>query len=159
MNPETMNQKISNPSTHTHVQPDAQNQSHASGDLGLVSLDHILMNEAPLLPTSGFTLSVMDSIRAEATQPMTKFSSAIQFPWKRILPGAILALVPLTWLLWKSSASFLTELNSSSVSFTLPTQIESSPLVHSAPWLLVALAASLLPLFLIRKIMGRSALL
>jgi hypothetical protein len=52
-------------------------------------LDHILlthMNAATeqLTPSSGFTQSVMDAIREQATAP-----PPIPFPWKRLLPAAI----------------------------------------------------------------------
>jgi hypothetical protein len=54
-----------------------------------VELDHILathMNASTeqLTPSSGFTQSVMDAIREEATAP-----PPIPFPWKRLLPAAI----------------------------------------------------------------------
>lgn len=123
------------------------------------NLDQILANEAPILPTSGFALSVMDSIRTEATQPASKFSSAIHFPWARILPGAILALALLIWLLWKFSAALLAELNSGANQLAQPAHIQLTTSLTTFGWLLLALTASLLPLLLIRKLMGSSELL
>lgn len=45
-------------------------------------LDHVLLSEDALLPTSGFAVSVMDRIEAEAAVP-----APIAFPWKHALPG------------------------------------------------------------------------
>lgn len=46
-------------------------------------LDRIL-SETEILPSSGFTASVMDAVRHEAEAP-----PAIPFPWKRALPGIV----------------------------------------------------------------------
>lgn len=119
-------------------------------------IDHILASEAPLLPTSGFAFSVMDSIRAEASEPVRNFASAINFPWSRLLPGAILAFALLAWFLWKFSASLLADLRSP-LQLAQPITFQITPPLTTALWLLLALAASLLPLLLIRRMMGRSA--
>jgi hypothetical protein len=158
MNPAKMNQKISNPSTHSHEQPNALNRTVTLNQTP-DPLDRILLTEAPLLPTSGFALSVMDSIRDEASQSESKFSSTISFPWTRILPGAILALSLLAWLIWKSAAAAFSELSTESFQLALPTHLQLTAPMNAVLWLLVALAASLLPMLLIRRIMGRSALL
>jgi hypothetical protein len=47
-------------------------------------LDRILSEE--ILPSSGFTGAVMDSVRREAAAP-----PPIAFPWKRALPGLAVA--------------------------------------------------------------------
>jgi hypothetical protein len=46
-------------------------------------LDRIL-SEEEILPSSGFTASVMDAVRREAAAP-----PPIPFPWKRALPGLV----------------------------------------------------------------------
>jgi len=48
-------------------------------------LDRIL-SETEILPSSGFTASVMEAVRREAAAP-----PAIPFPWKWALPGIIVA--------------------------------------------------------------------
>ena len=48
-------------------------------------LDRIL-SEDEILPSSGFTASVMDAVRREATA-----LPPIPFPWKRALPGLVAA--------------------------------------------------------------------
>jgi len=45
-------------------------------------LDRILSSETGIVPSSGFTTSVMEAVRREAAMP-----PPIPFPWKRALPG------------------------------------------------------------------------
>ena len=47
-------------------------------------MDRILSRQDEILPSSGFTASVMDAVRREAAAP-----PPIPFPWKRALPGLI----------------------------------------------------------------------
>jgi hypothetical protein len=47
-------------------------------------IDRMLSREDEILPSSGFTLSVMDAVRREAAAP-----PPIPFPWKRALPGLV----------------------------------------------------------------------
>jgi hypothetical protein len=54
-----------------------------NNDQGDAELDRFL-SETEILPSSGFTASVMDAVRREAAAP-----PAIPFPWKRALPGII----------------------------------------------------------------------
>jgi hypothetical protein len=56
-------------------------------------LEHVLSNEEDLLPSSGFTASVMDAVRRDAS-----LSPSIPFPWKRALPGLIVAGLALMWV-------------------------------------------------------------
>jgi hypothetical protein len=49
-------------------------------------IDHILSREDEILPSSGFTVSVMHAVRREAAAP-----PPIPFPWKRALPGLVVA--------------------------------------------------------------------
>ena len=57
-------------------------------------IDRILSREDEILPSSGFTVSVMDAVRREAAVP-----SPIAFPWKRALPGLIIGGVALAVVL------------------------------------------------------------
>lgn len=45
-----------------------------------------ILSETEILPSSGFAASVMDAVRREAAAP-----PPIPFPWKRALPGLIVA--------------------------------------------------------------------
>jgi hypothetical protein len=47
-------------------------------------INRILSREDEILPSSGFTVSVMDAVRREAAAP-----PPIPFPWKRALPGLV----------------------------------------------------------------------
>ncbi len=49
-------------------------------------IDRILSREDEILPSSGFAVSVMDAVRHEAAAP-----PPIPFPWKRALPGLVMA--------------------------------------------------------------------
>jgi len=49
-------------------------------------IDRILSREDEILPSSGFAVSVMDAVRREASVP-----PPIPFPWKRALPGLLVA--------------------------------------------------------------------
>jgi hypothetical protein len=47
-------------------------------------LARILSDEQEILPSSGFTASVMEAVRQEASAP-----PPIPFPWKRVIPGIV----------------------------------------------------------------------
>lgn len=55
-------------------------------------LDAILGSEETLVPSSGFAGSVMRRVRDEAAAP-----PPIPFPWKRAIPGMVVAVVVLGW--------------------------------------------------------------
>ena len=57
-------------------------------------INSILSREDEILPSSGFTVSVMDAIRREAAVP-----PPIPFPWKRALPGLVVAGLALALIL------------------------------------------------------------
>ena len=49
-------------------------------------INRILSREDEILPSSGFAVSVMDTVRREAAAP-----PPIPFPWKRAVPGLVVA--------------------------------------------------------------------
>jgi len=53
---------------------------------GNEEIDRILSREDEILTSSGFAVSVMDAVRREAATP-----PPIPFPWKRALPGLVVA--------------------------------------------------------------------
>ena len=58
-------------------------------------LDRILMSAEPdILPSSGFTRSVMETVQNEALTP-----APIPFPWTRALPGLAATAFAVVWLL------------------------------------------------------------
>jgi hypothetical protein len=63
-------------------------------------LDRILSEDDEILPSSGFTVSVMEAVRREASTP-----PPIPFPWKRALPGLAAAALALVLALAEVSAT------------------------------------------------------
>src|SRR5271169_5985929 len=57
-------------------------------------MNRILSSEDEILPSSGFAVSVMDAVRREAAAP-----PPIPFPWKRALPGLVVAGLAVTLVL------------------------------------------------------------
>ncbi len=57
------------------------------------NLDSILGTEEELAPSSGFVSAVMERVREEAAAP-----KPIPFPWKRVMPGAVVAIGGLLWI-------------------------------------------------------------
>jgi hypothetical protein len=55
---------------------------------------HLAGPDDELAPSSGFVLSVMESIRAQASEP-----PPIAFPWRRVVPGSIAVLCGLAALI------------------------------------------------------------
>jgi hypothetical protein len=128
-------------------------QKNAASNLIESEIDHILATEEDLIPTSGFMASVMERVEQESAVP-----SPIPFPWKRAVPGILLAAGVFGW-----GAAELTR-------FSLPA-VDSIPLpaphlsaacmqsVESAGWVAMALGVSLLSWLLSRRLAGRGGLL
>jgi hypothetical protein len=57
-----------------------------NGARGDDEMDRMLLRENEILPSSGFVVSVMEAVRREAVAP-----PPIPFPWKRVLPGLVVA--------------------------------------------------------------------
>jgi hypothetical protein len=57
-------------------------------------LDHLLRKESEIIPSSGFVDSVMDALQRQISAP-----PPIAFPWKRALPGLLVACSALTAIL------------------------------------------------------------
>ena len=66
-------------------------QLHAS-DAASVRLDAMLASEEALIPSSGFLAAVMERVEHETRMP-----EPIPFPWKRALPGFVLASAAAGW--------------------------------------------------------------
>jgi len=119
----------------------------------LAEIDHLLASEEELIPSSGFLASVMERVHEEAAAP-----APILFPWKRAIPGILLAVAVLGWGAVELFRAALPALRNLSVSGpNLP-----GPLVlplEDAGWVALALTVSLLSTLLSRRLAGRSGLL
>lgn len=56
------------------------------------AMDRILAEEDALIPSSGFVAGVMERVETEAAAP-----APIPFPWKRAIPGLVVAVAVLAW--------------------------------------------------------------
>jgi hypothetical protein len=117
------------------------------------AIDKILAADEELAPASGFVVAVMDRVREEAAAP-----PPIPFPWKRFLPGMIVACLVL------GAAAFLLVryVVTNSGDFTLP-EVHISAAVGShlaqAGWIAVAAALSVGSWLFSRRLSGRGGLL
>jgi hypothetical protein len=120
----------------------------------LDQLDHVLVQEDALQPSSGFAASVMASIQEQAAAP-----APIPFPWKRAVPG-ILALVVAFAILARLAGAVLRNNSQGSADF-LPQEyldFALSPAVRNvAGPILLALAASFVCVALCRRLAGVSS--
>ncbi len=86
-------------------------------------MDRILSKRDEILPSSGFTDSVMEAVRREASAP-----PPIPFPWRRALPGIVVATFALVLAVVVGIAAIL-QMSLGVLSLRAPAT--SSPL----PWL------------------------
>ncbi len=117
-------------------------------------VDRILAAEEELIPSSGFLASVMERVHEEAAAP-----PPIPFPWKRALPGILLAATVLGWGGYELVRLALPAMGG--LTLAAPPHL-SAAIVHSleqAGWVAGSLAASLLCWMLSRRLAGRSGLL
>ncbi len=115
-------------------------------------MDEILATEEELVPSSGFLLAVMDRVRDEAVAPQP-----IPFPWKRALPGFVLAAGVFGWAgveLVRAVAPAMKE--GLPATPHLPAGLVQP--MEQAGWVALALGISLLSWLLSRRLAGRSGL-
>jgi hypothetical protein len=115
--------------------------------------ESILASEEPIVPSSGFLVAVMERVKEESAMP-----APIPFPWKRALPGSLVAAAILGWggvqfVRWGAltikEASFAVPHVSPSVVMAI-----TQPFAH-AGWVALAAGISLASWLLARKIVGR----
>ena len=113
-------------------------------------LDAILADEGEIVPSSGFLARLMDKIEDEAVAP-----PPIPFPWKRFLPGFVLAGGVLGW---GAVETVRYAMHEAAGGFPLP-KIQmatglSAPM-QQAGWVVGALAVSAASWLLSRRLAGR----
>jgi hypothetical protein len=114
------------------------------------NLDRILAAEEALSPSSGFVASVMDRVRQEGTVP-----EPIPFPWKRALPGMMVAALGLIWCVVKLVQ---TGTAAAPIVISIPSNVPGAFSVADAGWTAAALGASVLSWLLARRMVGSSGL-
>ena len=115
----------------------------------LDNVEAILASEEAIVPSSGFLAAVMERVQEESRAP-----APIPFPWKRAIPGFVLAAAVFGWggvefVRWgvASAKSIPLTLPHGFVAFALP--------FDHAGWIALALGISLASWLLARKIAGR----
>ena len=114
------------------------------------AIDSILANEEELVPSSGFLASVMERVHEEARTP-----APIPFPWKRALPGILLASGVFGWGAFEFVRQGIPAVGS--IAFTpaaIPAPLERP--LEQAGWVALALAVSLVSWLLSRRFAGQS---
>jgi hypothetical protein len=116
------------------------------------AIENILASEEELIPSSGFLATVMERVQEEARIP-----APIPFPWKRAVPGILLAGGVFGWGAYEFIRHGVP--TGDSIAFT-PVHISAAlerPL-EQAGWVAMALAVSLVSWLLSRRIAGQSGL-
>jgi hypothetical protein len=120
------------------------------------NLDSILGTEEELAPSSGFVSAVMERVREEAAAP-----KPIPFPWKRVMPGAVVAIGGLVWIgveVVRHGPGGLPDMGVLAAPWMhAPQQLTGT--LEDAGWVTAALGVSLLSWVLARRMIGRSGLI
>jgi len=109
-------------------------------------MDGILGAEEELVPSSGFLASVMDQVREEAAAP-----PPIPFPWKRAVPGFIVAAGVFGW----TAMEFARRIGPAVGNVTpLPLQLSAAVVrpLEQAGWVVAAFAVSIASWLLSRRL-------
>ncbi len=109
-------------------------------------IDGLLGAEEEFAPSSGFADRVMQRLREEASAP-----PPIPFPWKRAVPGFVLAVALFGW----TGVEFARRIPSVTGNLTIPSfHMAPYPLrsLEEAGWVLAALAVSAASWMLSRRL-------
>lgn len=120
------------------------------------NLDRILAGEEEIAPSSGFVSAVMERVREEAAAP-----APIPFPWKRVVPGAVLALGGVVWIGVQLARQGLTHMPDmvSPVQLLAHVPQQMTGTLEDAGWVAAALGVSLLSWLLARRMIGSRGLI
>jgi hypothetical protein len=113
-------------------------------------IHRILASEEPILPSSGFLASVMERVEEESRIP-----APIPFPWKRAVPGILLATGVFGWGAYEFIRQGIPSLQNTAFPPLHLTPAASQSLDQAA-WVGLALAISLASWILSRRIAGQS---
>ncbi len=76
-------------------------------------IDRILSRKEEIAPSSGFVVSVMEAVRAEASTP-----APIPFPWRRAFPGLVAAGVAIALLIAVSVGQLISKTTGASAAWS-----------------------------------------
>jgi hypothetical protein len=124
-------------------------------------IDKILATEEELIPSSGFLSTVMERVNEEAAA-----LPPIPFPWKRAIPGILLATIVFGWGIFELIRRGIPAAARSSLSMPHLDALSSNHLnasigrpLESIGWVALAAAVSLASWLFSRKLAGRSGLM
>jgi hypothetical protein len=112
-------------------------------------LDAILAHEEAIVPSSGFLARVMDKVEEEAVAP-----PPIPFPWKRAIPGFVLAGGVLGWGAVETVQYAMQQTGGLALPKIQVAASLSEPM-QQAGWVVAALAAAAASWLLARRLAGR----
>jgi len=118
-------------------------------------LDRILSRDAGIVPSSGFASSVMDAVRQEASAP-----PAIPFPWKRVLPALIFAVVAFVAAVVLGFDQLVAAMTVPALPTVFQTRLEAamrSSLIAESGWILLATLLTLLSVNLSMRFVSRKS--
>jgi hypothetical protein len=122
-------------------------------EIDLNPIDSILVSDEKLIPSSGFLASVMERVHEEALKP-----APIPFPWKRAVPGILLAAGVFGWGAFELARQAIPAARA--LTLTQPhLSVSVQRSLEQAAWVVFALAASLASWLLSCRLAGRSGLL
>lgn len=116
-------------------------------------MDAILTAEDEIVPSSGFLGAVMERVEEEARMP-----APIPFPWKRTLPGFVLAAGVFGWAGVELARRVVPAMNQGALAFPQLPAAMVMPM-QQAGWVALALSLSLGSWLLARRLAGQSGLL
>lgn len=139
------------------AQPDRAEKIHAVAARAETEIGRILSAEDEILPSSGFLAAVMERVQQEAVAP-----PPIPFPWKRIVPGMVLAGGVFGWgvlelMRTTSKLSLPALVTAAQIPAHLPAA-RAAP-IESAGWVALSLGISLASWLLARRLAGTGGLL
>jgi hypothetical protein len=119
----------------------------------LSRMDQILATEEELMPSSGFLAAVMERVEEESRAP-----APIPFPWKRAIPGFVLAAAVFGWAGVELVRVAVPAMKENLLAAPhLPAALVQ-PMEHVG-WVVLALGASVASWLLARIFAGQSGLL
>ena len=130
---------------------DRMNKERATSETD--RLDVILATEEALLPSSGFLAAVMERVEREAAA-----MPPIPFPWKRAIPGMVLAAAVFAWGAVELARPVVVAIRQGGLAVTRVPSGLVQPL-EQVGWVALALGLSLGSWLLARRLAGQSGLL